>query len=26
MGTVTYDYRPEDKAEELRRAHAKIKY
>ncbi|MFB0561491.1 MAG: galactose-1-phosphate uridylyltransferase [Candidatus Lokiarchaeia archaeon] len=24
MGTVTFDYRPEDKAEELRKAHAKI--
>jgi UDPglucose--hexose-1-phosphate uridylyltransferase len=26
MGTVTFDYRPEDKAEELRKAHSKIKY
>ncbi len=25
MGTVTFDYRPEDKAEELRRAYSKIK-
>jgi UDPglucose--hexose-1-phosphate uridylyltransferase len=26
MDTVTFDYRPEDKAEELRKAYAKIKY